>query len=236
MYHRSLMPRCLRIALGETIYHVVNRANDSRAMFQDANDYAAFERILIEGQLKHDMRILAYCLMPNSWHLVLYPRRDGDLSRFMHWVTLTHSTRWRVQRHTVGEGHLYQRRFYSYAVETDAHFLMLCRYIERQAMKVGLVRHAEEWRWSSLWRRQSETSVEETPLSDWPVAAPASYLKWVNTTLENEQDWERRITLGMERAIPLGTPAWTSSIAKQLGIPLVVRPRGRPRKFANHSI
>jgi putative transposase len=54
------------------------------------------------------MRLLAYCVMPNHWHLVLGPRQDGDLSRFLNWLTLTHTQRWHQHRHRTGEGHVYQ--------------------------------------------------------------------------------------------------------------------------------
>ncbi|MGH7182419.1 MAG: transposase [Nitrospiraceae bacterium] len=40
------------------------------------------------------LQLLVYCVMPNHWHLVVWPRHDGDLSRFMNWLTLTHSQRW----------------------------------------------------------------------------------------------------------------------------------------------
>jgi len=85
------MGRALRVTPGDTVYHVLNRANGRQALFDDGGDYAAFERVLAEAQQRVPMRLLAYCLMPNHWHLVLWPLRDGDLSRFMAWLTLTHT-------------------------------------------------------------------------------------------------------------------------------------------------
>jgi len=57
------------------------------------------------------MRILVYHLMPNHFHLVLYPRNDGDLGKFMQWLTLTHTQRWHQAKNTKGTGYLYQGRF-----------------------------------------------------------------------------------------------------------------------------
>ena len=54
----------------------------------EQDGYAAFERVLAEGCQRMPMRILAYCLMPNHWHLLLWPATDGAVSRFMGWVTL----------------------------------------------------------------------------------------------------------------------------------------------------
>ena len=91
--------------------------------------------------------------MPNHWHLVLWPRQDRDLSRFMGWLTLTHTQRWHAHRGTGGTGHVYQARFKSFPVQADEHFLTVCRYVERNALRAKLVKRAADWRWCSLWRR-----------------------------------------------------------------------------------
>ena len=91
------------------------------------------------------MRILACCLMPNHWHLVLYPRADGDLSQFLRRLTLTHTQRYHARTRTVGYGHVYQGRYKSLLVESDLHFLSLVRYVERNAKRAGLVKKAEVW-------------------------------------------------------------------------------------------
>ena len=98
------MGRPLRMAPGEFVYHVLNRANGRLPLFEDDGDYAAFERVLREACERVSMRMLAYCVMPNHWHLVLWPRQDGDLSRFMGWLTLTHTQRWHAHHHTSGHG------------------------------------------------------------------------------------------------------------------------------------
>jgi putative transposase len=82
-------------------------------------DFAAFERILAEGRERYDMRILAYCLLSIHWHWVLWPKRDGDLSRFVGWVTLTHTQRWHAYRHSTGSGHVYQGRVKSFPNQMD---------------------------------------------------------------------------------------------------------------------
>jgi putative transposase len=120
------------------VYHVLNRANARRTLFDDDGDYAAFERVLAQACVRVSMRLLAYCVMPNHWHLVIWPRRDGDLSRFMNWLTLTHTQRWHQHRHTVGEGHVYQGRFKSFPVETSEYLLTVCRYVERNPIRAVL--------------------------------------------------------------------------------------------------
>ena len=123
-----------------------------RADDEDDGDYAAFEKVLLEAVERTETRLLAYCLLPNHWHLVVWPHKDGELSRFVGWLTLTHTQRWHAQRHSAGSGHVYQGRFKSFPVQEDEHFYTLARYVERNAVRASLVRRAEQWRWGSLHR------------------------------------------------------------------------------------
>jgi putative transposase len=109
-------------------------------LFRKDDDYAAFEQVLAEAVERTETRLLAYCVMPNHWHLVVWPRLDGELSRFVGWLTLTHTQRWRAHRGTTGAGHVYQGRFKSFPVEQDEHFFTVARYVERNALRAGLVR------------------------------------------------------------------------------------------------
>ncbi len=125
------------------------------------------------------LRLLAYCLMPNHWHLVCWPRQDGELSDFAHYLTLTHTQRWHAHYHNVGTGHLYQGRFKAFPVAGNDHYLQLCRYVERNALRARLVKKAEDWRWGSLWHRQ-QAEHEVKLLTDGPVALPETWLAVVN--------------------------------------------------------
>ena len=117
------MGRAPRSPVGNMVYHVLNRANGRMKIFRKPQDYLAFEETLWEAKKKQPMRILAYCLMPNHWHLVLHTYEDNDLSNFLHWVTLTHTQRWHAHYKSIGYGHLYQGRYKSFPVQKDGHFL-----------------------------------------------------------------------------------------------------------------
>jgi len=82
------MPRTARIAPGGMVFHVLNRAIARIRMFEKEKDFAAFERILAETLRQRPMRICAYCVMPNHWHFLLWPERDGDLAAFMQRLTI----------------------------------------------------------------------------------------------------------------------------------------------------
>jgi REP element-mobilizing transposase RayT len=97
------MGRPKRAADGGLIYHVLNRANARLPIFEKEGDYEAFERVLREAVERMGTRLLAFCLMPNHWHLVVLPIEDGELSRFTGWLTLTHTQRWHAHRHSTGE-------------------------------------------------------------------------------------------------------------------------------------
>ena len=79
---RCSMPRRARIAPGEIIYHALNRANGRSQLFDKPEDYAAFERIMVAAMRRSPIRLLAYCLMPNHWHMVLWPKKDGEMTSF----------------------------------------------------------------------------------------------------------------------------------------------------------
>ncbi len=219
-----------RIAPAGYVYHVVNRAIAGLTLFETNEDYRAFERLLAKACKRVPMRILAYCLMPNHWHLVLWPRADGDLSRFMHWLCDTHARRWRAHRQTMGRGHVYQGAYKSFPVKDDEHLLWLCRYVERNAQRANLVLRAEHWRWCSLWRRMHSSVIDDVPmLSDWPVPRPADWIELVNQP-QTESELEA-IRTSMRRGSPLGPPAWRDLAAAQLDLAKTLRPRGRPPKF-----
>ena len=129
-------------------------------IFTKDHDFIAFETVLAEAVARTGTRLLSYCLMRNHWQLVVWPQEDNELSRFVDWLTLTHTQRWHAHRRSTGSDHLYQGRFKSFPVQDDDHFLTLCRYVERYALRVKLVKRAEDWRWSSLYRWPSGTAAE----------------------------------------------------------------------------
>ncbi|MEX1042948.1 MAG: transposase [Pirellulaceae bacterium] len=222
------MPRSNRIAPGGVIYHVLNRANDRQTIFESDNDYLAFLKIMRMARLKNPMRILAYCLMPNHWHLLLWPEEDDDLSNFMHAITSTHVRRWRTQRGTVGEGHVYQGPYKRFPVQDDEHFYTVCRYVERNALQANLVDRAEDWRFGSLWQRDQQATPRFYPsLAAWPLPRPEGWIEHVNQP-QSESELAA-IAECIERSIPYGNPEWQKQTAKRMGIELTRRTSGRPK-------
>jgi len=220
------MPRKKRIAKANVIYHVLNRANGRLRIFKKDADFNAFENILSQGQKIFAMRICSYCIMSNHWHLVLWPRNDGDLSSFMRWITLTHSARWHAAHKTVGIGHLYQGRYKSFPIQSDARYLKTMRYIEANPLRAGIVNSASDWPWSSLAIRLGAES--KINLSPGPKRLPANWPQLVNRTID--QDDINIVDNCIKRGSPYGSKQWTTTKAKELNLESTLRPRGRPKK------
>ena len=221
------MPRRPRRATGGLAYHVLNRRVSRLPLFEQPADYAAFEKVLQEAVAQRGIRIAAYCLMPNHWHLLLWPREDGELSEVLRWITVTHTQRWHAHRKTAGTGPVYQGRFKSFPVQTDAHFLTVARYVERNAFRAKLVDRAEDWPWSSLWRRVQGGSKLPAWLSAWPVERPPNWLARVNQS-ETGAELEALRT-SVQRGRPFGSEPWVWRMATRLGLEPTLRPRGRPK-------
>ena len=224
------MPRRARAIEGGLVYHVLNRANARARLFAKEEDYAAFERVLQQAQEREPLRLLAYCVMPNHWHMIVRPNEGADrqISEFLRWLTVTHTQRWHAHHHSAGTGHLYQGRFKSFPVQSDDHLYTVLRYVERNPVRAGLVKCAQEWRWSSLWRYDSGNEAERRLLCAWPIRRSGDWVARVNRA---ETDGELEpLRRSVQRGQPYGSDAWRRRIVVRLGLQSTVRSRGRPRK------
>ena len=222
------MPRTARASVGGVCYHVLNRGNAKAEVFHTGADYRAFQKLLGEGRERVPMRLLAYCLMPNHFHLVLWPLGDGDLGRWMQWVMTSHVRRY--HSHYGTSGHIWQGRFKAFPIQSDGHLLSVCRYVERNPVRAGLVESADEWPCSSI----AAAPFREVPLLDaLPVRRPADWLEYVNKAISHEE--VEAVRQSIKRGAPFGHATWVRDIARRLGLESALRPRGRPRKQRGHS-
>ena len=222
------MGRSHRSDVEGIIYHVLNRANGRMTLFYKAADFKAFERVLEEAKARYPIKIFSYQIMPNHWHLVVQPMKNGSLSKFIGWLTLTHTQRWNVNRHRIGYGHVYQGRFKSFPVKDDPYFIQLCRYVESNALRAGLVKRAEDWQWSSLWRSIHGTEQGKQLLDSWPIKAGDDYLEQLNNKLIEETI--AGIRKSVKKSRPYGNDDWVQDIAKYLGLQSTLKKQGRQFK------
>ena len=201
-------------------------------MLRSQNDFAAFDRVMLQAHERCPLRILSYCLMGNHWHFVAWPEDDGQLTEFFRWLAHTHAMRWRVAHNTVGYGHLYQGRYKSFPVQPGASLLKVCRYVERNPLTAGLVERAQDWRSSSLWVREHGTDEQKALLHEWPTPRPAAWASRVNavTTKKEQSRWE----LSLSRSRPFGDDLWTNQTVKKLELEHTVRGEGGDQ-YANEG-
>jgi len=221
------MARQPRVDLAGYVYHVINRASGRVPIFRTDADYLLFEKVLEEAVEKYDMRVLAYCIMPNHFHLALYPRQDSDVQKFTGWLTKTHTQRWHVAHDTVGYGHLYQGRYKSFIVNTDEYYLILMKYIEQNPLRANLVRRSEDWKWSSLYRRLNGTIKQKKILYPWIIDVSDNYIKEVNTLpAKKELNEVRKSVL---KGTPLGSERWRRKLISKMNLAHTTRGVGRPK-------
>lgn len=221
------MSRTARASKGGICYHVINRGNGQAEVFHKAADYQRFTVMMRQACERLPLRVVGWCLMPNHFHLVLWPYHDGDLSRWMQWLMTCHVRRY--HRHYESSGHVWQGRFKAFPIQQDYHLLTVLRYVERNPRRAGLADRAENWPWSSLHALLQRDT--KGLLTAGPVSRPRHWLALVNE-VEPELDIARVRTC-VNRGRPFGSSAWSEQAAATLGLESTVRPRGRPPKASN---
>ena len=214
------MPRTARASAGGICYHVLNRGNGRMRVYHTDRDYQAFIKMMKQACNRLPMRIPAFCLMPNHFHLVLWPYEDGDLSNWMQWLLTTHVRRYHRMYGT--SGHVWQGRFKAFPIQQDEHLFVVMRYVERNVLSAQLVTSAEDWHWSSM---QATTNTKP---GDGPIERPANWSKFVND--EPGTDEINALQNCIQRGAPYGDEHWVNDTASRLDLQSSTRPRGRPRK------
>ncbi len=222
------MGRPQRTDVGGYVYHVLNRANARMTIFNTDKEYQDFEQILFEAVERFSMRLVAYTIMPNHFHLVLYPETEGEIKKFMHWLTLTHTQRWHVKNKTTGSGHLYQGRYKSFLVEADAHLWTLLAYVERNPLRAKLIKSLKDWKWSSYYKRSFGTLQQKKLLATKSITWPRNY----EQILTCGEDTEKLMIIrnSIKRGKPYGSDSWTGKVMKEFMLEITERRRGRPKK------
>jgi putative transposase len=220
------MPRSARAIVAGGCYHVLNRGNNRSTVFHSTADYAGFVDLLTAAQQRISLDLFAVCLMPNHFHLVVRAANRDDISRWMHWLLTTHAHRFHMHKALVGR--VWQGRFKAFPIEQDAHLLTVMRYVERNALRAGLVERAQDWGWGSLAWRFGGTCDEL--LAEPPVPRPSNWADYVNAAQTAAELDAIRTSVNRQR--PFGSDAWVRSVAPGLGLLGSIRRPGRPRKPA----
>jgi putative transposase len=201
---------------------VLNRGNARAEVFHKPNDYHAFVKLIRQASARVPMRLLGFCVMPNHFHLALWPFEDGDLSAWMGWLLTAHVRRY--HKHYRSSGHVWQGRFKAFPIHENDHLLSVLRYIERNPLRANLVAKAEDWSWSSLRYRLEPPLLPF--LAESPVPLGPAWLGHV--TAPQTEDELSRLRHCVARNMPYGSEEWTQQTAIALGLESSLRPQGRP--------
>jgi REP-associated tyrosine transposase len=217
------MPRIRRTCPPGAAQHVLNRGNNRRTIFHKIGDYLAFLRLMAEAQTKIPLLLLAYCLMPNHFHFIVLPESAAALSAYMRWLMNAHVRQYHQHYETCGTGHIYQGRFKNFPVQTGSHLLNVWKYVEGNALRAGLVRRGEDWRWSSL---SEEGRLDGPELCESPIVRPGAWVDYVNEELSLSD--LKGVRRSVRRGAPYGDEDWTASVAKAHGLEFTLHRPGRP--------
>ena len=222
------MPRVARGLADGLIYHIINRGNGRQRVFHTEGDYRAFVDLMTEAGKRHPVKVLAWCIMPNHFHLLVSPERADDLSRWMQWFMTSHVRRY--HRFHRSSGHVWQGRYKSFIVQEDKHLLTVVRYIEGNPVQAQLVPSAKDWIWSS---HRGRAGLSETHPEKLPIELPSDWTGYVDQPL-TEGELERLQT-SIQRQTPFGSPSWQMRICQELGLESTLKPKGRPRKWGQEK-
>jgi len=218
------MPRIARGLVDGFVYHLINRGNGKQEVFHEDQDYETFIDLMEEAKERYSVRIFAYCLMPNHFHIVLMPIRAEELSKWMQWLMTSHVRRYHRYHET--SGHIWQGRFKSFIIQRDAHLLTVLRYVEANPVRPGLVNSAKDWLWSS--HRETIGKRACSLIDKVPIELPKNWDRYVDEPLtEKELGGLRQ---AVNRQSPYGTSVWQARVSKELGLESTLKPRGRPKK------
>jgi putative transposase len=223
------MPRTARAVQAGFCYHVLNRGNARRTVFHKDGDFAAFVKLLHHAGERTHIRLLAYCLMPNHFHLAVWPRRDGDLSDFMMWLLTAHVRRYHQHYHS--SGHVWQGRFYSCPLDAS-HLWAALRYTELNPVRAGIVTEPAFYPWSSAAAHCGRTG-QRLPLDlsqePWRECwSPGAWREFLEASGAERDTAALRANTHTGR--PLGSPEFVHSLERMLNRTTSPGKGGRPHK------
>ena len=166
--------------LAGVIYHVTNRARERLTLFHSRIAYLAFFDLIAETLAIHPIRVLAFCIMANHWHFLLWPETDDAITGFVGALTRTHALRF--NKWNGSSGPVYPKRFEARPVAADSNFLCAARYIERNPCAAGLVSTPADYPWSS-----AAAGGSLIKLADWPIARPRDWGRIVARPIESAE-------------------------------------------------
>jgi len=231
------MPRKARIMVPDTPHHIIQRGHNRQTVFAHDEDYQYYLENLFEWKKEFDCQLYAWCLMTNHVHLIIQPGGSTEgLSQLMKRLA-GRQTRY-VNRLEQRTGSLWEGRFKSSPIETDAYLLACCRYIELNPVRAQMVASPEDYLWSSY---RMKTGLQEPKgldldecylgLGNDQQQRESRYKAWVHADVSDSE--VQYIRESLQYGHPTGGEKFRDEIEAKLRVRLALNKRGRPRKRPN---
>jgi putative transposase len=201
----------------------MNRSAKQLTLFDGPADYDLFLEVLAEAESVCPIRLLEYCVMPNHWHLLVWPERDDQLTRFMRWTTGVHAQRWRRARGETGKGAVYQGRYRWVAVQGGQHYDVARRYIHQNPVRAHLVDCPGDWPWSSA----SNEPVAVRPALDRGPLSPDTHRQSSSDQLLTA-DVAQQMRESLKSGQPFGDPQWSMALEVRKWLTAVLEAHSKP--------
>jgi len=209
-------------------HHVTQRGNRRQETFFCDDDYRAYLSLLVEWCRRYEMRLWAYCLMPNHVHLIVVPPTQDALCRGIGEAHRRYTRR--VNFREGWRGHLWQGRFGSFVMD-EPYLIAAARYVERNPVRAKLVKRAKDWAWSSA-AAHVEGRDDPYAESEWLKERICGWVcSWGQYLAQTDEPALSRRLRGHENTgRPLGEEAFVRRMERRLARKLLPGKPGRPRK------
>jgi putative transposase len=216
------MARKLRIQYEGAIYHVINRGNYRRDLFESVGTAQAFETTLFEACELHAWKLHAFTVMRNHFHLAVETPR-ANLAEGMHWLQGTFAVRF--NRFRTERGHLFQGRYHALLIENAAALARVVDYIHLNPARANIVTPTQlnDFRWSSLRKFLRGPRPEFLTAEYWLAARQLTdsdegwqtYANYLHTLASDEAEQKRLGFEQLTRGWAIGTDGWRRALAKE---------------------
>lgn len=219
------MPRIARAVARGYPHHVTQRGNYRQTVFETEGDYLQYLEWLKEYSERNALEIWAYCLMNNHVHFVCVPGREDSLARTFNTLHMRYSQY--VNRRRKASGHLWQGRFYSTILD-EPHVYAAVKYVETNPVRAGIVKKAEDYRWSST---RAHTSGSQDGIVSGRCYVLEEIRDWRDYLREKEdKTMVERIRKCSLTGRPCGDESFIRKLERRFARRLKALPYGRPRK------
>ena len=222
------MGRIARIVAVDCPHHVTQRGNNRADVFFSAADRKYYLTSLARYCEEFKLRVWAYCLMRNHVHVVAVPQQPYSLAQGIGRANLIYTQHVNLKYRRTGR--LWQNRFFSTPVDSDAYLWAVCRYVENNPVRAHLVEHAWDYHWSSA--RHHVKSAPDPLIGESPWLDPSQREEYRSYLAERRDDREEldRIRQTVQTGRPFGRPTFIAKLEQKLGRILRPGKRGPKRK------